>query len=176
MTDPDVAALIQRAQGIAPSMHFCEWRGLAEQALALLAARLPTGQLQPIGDEWRDAINSARGLCESEANKWEKQAPGTSKHWRSVAIRLGALWLTSDHVGVAHVEDYNVLVAERDALRAEVAAQREALTRYARHLDTCAALGTQREWRATGRDGYWATPACNCGFAAVLSAAPEGEP
>lgn len=53
---------------------------------------------QPIPKEWAGAANSARGLCESEANRWEKLSPKTAEHWRRVSVGLGAIYLTQDHL------------------------------------------------------------------------------
>ncbi len=55
--------------------------------------------LIPIPSEWADAANYAKGLCESEANRWEHTSPNTAAHWRSVATRLGALYLAQDSLG-----------------------------------------------------------------------------
>lgn len=84
------------------------WATLTEQLEALgitvsevePEAEQAGAPLQPIAPEWLDAVNSAKGLCDSEANRWEHAQPGTSQHWRSVAIRLGALWLAGECVGV----------------------------------------------------------------------------
>lgn len=56
--------------------------------------------LQPLPADWADAANAARGLCESEANRWEATSPKTAEHWRSVSTRLGALFLAQDHIGL----------------------------------------------------------------------------
>jgi hypothetical protein len=72
---------------------------IASAALALRVEGPPS--LQRIPEEWAEAANAARGLCESEANRWQTQSPGTSEHWRSVATRLGALYLSADHLGRA---------------------------------------------------------------------------
>ena len=76
------------------------FRVAVETAIAaLLDAETGTGW-QPIAPEWADAANLARGLCESEARRWESSSPKTAEHWRSVAVRLGALYLTQDHLVV----------------------------------------------------------------------------
>jgi hypothetical protein len=53
---------------------------------------------RPIPSGWADSANSARGLCESEARKWESSSPKTAEHWQAVAMHLGALYLTQDHL------------------------------------------------------------------------------
>lgn len=79
------------------------WRlKICEEQLALVAAsgeRPELSRLLPT--EWAEAANSAKGLCESEANRWDRTSPGTAAHWRSVATRLGSLYLTQDHLVVA---------------------------------------------------------------------------
>jgi hypothetical protein len=83
----------------------------------------PVGGASPqlIPKEWADAANAARGLCESEAIRWESACPKTAEHWRSVATRLGALYLTQDHLamgGASPAPGWPVEVEEaRKALR-----------------------------------------------------------
>lgn len=75
----------------------------ADELRAILLTPLAASQarhveLKALPPEWADAANSARGLCESEANRWETASPSTAAHWRSVSVRLGALYLTQDSV------------------------------------------------------------------------------
>jgi hypothetical protein len=56
-----------------------------------------------IPPDWAESANSARGLCESEARRWETMSPKTAEHWHRVATHLGALYLTQDHLTVAAV-------------------------------------------------------------------------
>jgi hypothetical protein len=58
------------------------------------------GPWMPMPSEWADAANLARGLCESEARKWDGVHQSTADHWHSVALRLGSIYLTQDHISV----------------------------------------------------------------------------
>lgn len=77
--------------------------GTYNRLLAHEVVRLNTAldRLRPLPPEWGESVNSAKGLCDSEANRWATHSPKTSEHWRRVAIHLGALFLTQDFIGVA---------------------------------------------------------------------------
>lgn len=74
-----------------------EDRDELEAAVRPLPPETPA-PLVAIPSDWADSANSARGLCESEARRWETASPKTAEHWRLVAAHLGALYLTQDHI------------------------------------------------------------------------------
>lgn len=98
-------------------------RDQALESYNFLAEHRADEHLQVIAPEWAEAANAARGLCESEANKWEHTSPSTSAHWRSVAVRLGAMYLAQDHLGTSSAE--SILTALRASLTALAATWRE---------------------------------------------------
>lgn len=107
-TPTETAALRELADYCEQAGWICTPHGNIPEVLrdAAAALSLPAeppapaqAPLQPIPIAWAEAANSARGLCESEANKWETGAPATAAHWRSVSTRLAAIYLTQDHLG-----------------------------------------------------------------------------
>jgi hypothetical protein len=100
-----------------------QWQREAEDARkerdvllsALEAARQEIAKNRSIPATWANAVNSAKGLCESQANRWEHHDPKTAQHWRTVAIHLGALYLAQDHARAESAE------AQGDALRQQIA-------------------------------------------------------
>jgi len=78
------------------------WTQLAARCAITLESLLTAEpeRPQPFPTDWAESVNAARGLCESEANRWERTSPKTSEHWRRVAVHLGGIYLTQDHIGL----------------------------------------------------------------------------
>jgi hypothetical protein len=78
--------------------------GVAARVAARVAAQKDY-ERSAVPPEWADAVSSAKGLCDSEAKRWEGHHQKTAEHWQSVSVRLGALWLATDLLGVAAQKD-----------------------------------------------------------------------